>query len=114
MPDNLYYRTVTPLLHQLLNELMAADVFAPFRLVGGTSLSLQRGHRESVDIDLFTDAPYNSLDFNVIEQFLRDSYRYVDGNNTGPVGMGRSYYAGHNKDESVKLDVFYTDPFIRQ
>jgi hypothetical protein len=92
---------------------MAAEVFAPFRLVGGTSLSLQRGHRESEDIDLFTDAPYDSLDFAAIEKFLRDSYSYVDSNNVGPVGMGRSYYVGNSKDKSVKLDVFYTDSFIR-
>ncbi len=113
MPDNLYYNTVTPLLRQVLIEVMAAEVFAPFRLVGGTSLSLQRGHRESVDIDLFTDAPYDSIDFGAIEQFLKDHYKYVDSNNAGPVGMGRSYYVGNSKDDSVKLDVFYTDDFIR-
>ena len=42
-----------------------------FRLVGGTGLSLYRGHRESVDIDLFTDAPYDSIDFDKIDSFLR-------------------------------------------
>lgn len=113
MPDNLYYNTVTPLLRKVLTELMAARVFAPFRLVGGTSLSLQRGHRESVDIDLFTDAPYDSIDFEALEQFLRTRYKYVDSNNSSPVGMGRSYYVGNSKNDSVKLDVFYTDPFIR-
>lgn len=113
MPDSLHYNTVTPLLRQVLDELMAAEVFDPFRLVGGTSLSLQRGHRESIDIDLFTDAPYGSIDFDAIEQFLKDRYSYVDSNNIGPVGMGRSYYVGHSRDESVKLDVFYTDAFIR-
>lgn len=38
-----------------------AKVFEPFRLVGGTALSLQMGHRLSVDIDLFTDAEYGTL-----------------------------------------------------
>ena len=37
--------------------------FTPFRLVGGTSLSLQLGHRMSDDIDLFTDDPYDSFNF---------------------------------------------------
>ncbi|WP_428985335.1 nucleotidyl transferase AbiEii/AbiGii toxin family protein [Sphingobacterium oryzagri] len=36
---------------------MESSVFASFRLVGGTALSLQLGHRLSVDIDLFSDAP---------------------------------------------------------
>ena len=50
----LHYNTVTPLLRKILADLMIADVFADFRLVGGTALSLYRGHRMSVDIDLFT------------------------------------------------------------
>jgi hypothetical protein len=48
----------------ILANLMIADVFADFRLVGGTALSLHRGHRMSVDIDLFTDADYGSVDFH--------------------------------------------------
>ncbi len=39
---------------------MTIEEFAPFRLVGGTSLSLRYGHRMSDDIDLFTDAEYGS------------------------------------------------------
>jgi len=113
MADKLHYNSVTPLLRKVLNELMDSKVFEPFRLVGGTSLSLQCGHRKSVDIDLFTDAPYDSIDFEALEQFLRNSYEYLDNNNSGPVGMGRSYFVGNNQTESVKLDVFYTDPFIR-
>lgn len=50
----LYYNTVNELLKQILLTLMSAEVFAPFRLVGGTALSLQLGHRMSIDIDLFT------------------------------------------------------------
>jgi hypothetical protein len=34
-------------------KLQAADVFSKLRLVGGTSLALQIGHRRSVDLDLF-------------------------------------------------------------
>jgi len=49
---------------------MRAKEFEAFRLVGGTSLSLQIGHRESVDIDLFSDLTYGSIDFNVIDSYL--------------------------------------------
>lgn len=59
----LYYNTVNDLLKGCLMSLMAAKEFDSFRLVGGTSLSLQLGHRISVDIDLFTDAPYGTVDF---------------------------------------------------
>ena len=29
------------------------------------------------------------------------------------IGPGKSYFAGKSADESIKLDVYYTDPFIR-
>ena len=73
MSKPLYYKTVSPLLLSALQKLMKADEFNSFRLVGGTSLSLQLGHRESVDIDLFTDAAYDSIDFDLIDAFLRKS-----------------------------------------
>lgn len=64
----LYYKTITPLLKSILMDLMESPLFAPFYLVGGTSLSLRLGHRKSVDIDLFTNAPYGSLDFSDLEE----------------------------------------------
>lgn len=87
-------------------------MFDPFRLVGGTSLSLQLGHRMSDDIDLFTDSPYDSLDFAGVDKFLRKTFGYVSDLTPGPVGMGVSYLVGASKDESVKLDLYYTDTFI--
>ena len=67
----LYYQTVTELLKKSLVQLMQATAFNDFRLVGGTALSLQLGHRISVDIDLFTDRPYGSLDFDALEEHLK-------------------------------------------
>ncbi len=108
----LNYNTVTPLLKSVLATLMAADVFADFRLVGGTALSLYRGHRMSVDIDLFTDREYGSVDFEAIDAFLRGTYPYVDTNDFAEIGFGKSYYVGDSKEDCIKLDLFYTDPFI--
>ena len=65
----IHYNTVTPLLKEVLDILMKEETFAPFRLVGGTNLSLRLGHRMSDDIDLFTDAEYGSLDFRVFQNF---------------------------------------------
>jgi hypothetical protein len=92
---------------------MQEKLFDPFRLIGGTSLSLQLGHRMSDDIDLFTDEAYGSLDFTAIDKFLPKTFKYVSDLAPGPVGMGVSYLVGHSKDESVKLDLFYTDTFIQ-
>ncbi len=92
---------------------MNEPLFDPFRLVGGTSLSLQLGHRLSVDLDFFTDAPYGSLDFEALDIYLRAYYKYVSKPTPGFVGMGRSYILGESQQEAVKVDLYYTDPFIR-
>jgi len=112
MANSLFYNTVTPLLLSVLKTLMTAKEFEEFRLVGGTGLSLYRGHRESVDIDLFTDAPYDSIDFGKIDSFLRANYPYVDTSNYNIIGFGKSYFVGESESNSIKLDLFYTDEFI--
>ena len=78
MKSKLFYNTVAPLLLSVLKKLMISKEFDSFRLVGGTALSLYKGHRESVDIDLFTDAEYGSIDFDAIDIVLRSTYSYVD------------------------------------
>lgn len=108
----LYLNTVSELLWTSLKELMSIKEFNSFRIVGGTSLSLQLGHRESIDIDLFTDADYDSIDFSVLETKLNEVFHYVDMNSDDLVGMGKSYFIGNNENELVKLDLFYTDPFV--
>lgn len=113
MSNPLYYNTVTPLQLSTLKMLMKAKEFISFRVVGGTSLSLQLGHRKSVDIDLFTDAPYDSVDFDAIDNYLRSNFMYTDTFATEIVGMGKSYYIGKSADQCIKLDLYYTDSFIR-
>nr|WP_199001281.1 nucleotidyl transferase AbiEii/AbiGii toxin family protein [Flavobacterium sp. ASV13] len=104
----LYFNTVSPLLKSILNDLMQASEFESFRLAGGTALSLYYGHRMSVDIDLFSNAEYGSLDFNVIDAYLKSNYAYVDSQDIKPVGMGKSYYVGNSSADLVKVDVFYS------
>ncbi len=113
MSKKLHYNTVSPLLRDILSQLMAQPELTPFCLVGGTSLSLQLGHRISIDIDLFTDAPYGSLDFHAIQSKLRSMFPYCQGDCGDIVGMGASYIIGNSAFDSIKLDLFYTDPFIR-
>jgi hypothetical protein len=113
MESKLHYNTSGQQLLSILKTLMAAKEFNVFRLVGGTALGLLRGHRESVDIDLLSDVLYDSIDFVAIDSFLRKTYTYVETNEYKVVGMGESYYVGINKDDCVKLDLFYRDKFIQ-
>lgn len=110
----MYWNTVNPLLQQALVQLMELPELQPFRLVGGTALSLQHGHRISVDIDLFTDADYGSIDFEHLEQVLSGLFAHLEKVSSGPVGMGRSYFLGTDPESTIKLDLFYTtDPFMQ-
>lgn len=111
--NELQYQTVKPILRSTLERLMDLEEFSPFHLVGGTSLSLRYGHRMSDDIDLFTDAEYDSLDFHHLQEILRKEFTYCQGDCGDVVGFGASYIVGNSKDDCVKLDLFYTDPFIR-
>jgi len=45
---------------ELLKELMQLPELKSFFLVGGTNLSLKLGHRRSVDLDFFTNSPFDS------------------------------------------------------
>lgn len=108
----IHKNTVTNLLWEMLTNLMSFDELKEFRLVGGTSLSLLLGHRMSVDIDLFTDAEYGSVNFDVIDNLFLRSFKYVELGFGGNNSLGKIYYLGHNKGEAVKVDLFYTDPFV--
>ena len=49
----LSYQTVESYTLELLKKLMAEPSLTGMRLVGGTSLALQYGHRSSIDLDFF-------------------------------------------------------------
>ena len=52
------------------------------------------------------------MDFEAIDSFLNENFAYVSHSQILPA-MGKSYLVGTDADHTVKLDVFYTDPFIR-
>lgn len=58
---------------ELLKKLQREETLSTTRLVGGTALALQIGHRISVDLDLFSKDP---LDINAIEQILTHKFNF--------------------------------------
>lgn len=52
--------TVSESTLELLKTLMEDELLESFFLVGGTALTLQIGHRISIDLDLFTQAPFDA------------------------------------------------------
>lgn len=67
----LYKGTVSAEMMELWLKLMQDENLNNFYLAGGTALSLQIGHRRSVDIDLFTD---KNVDRESIKVKLKDRY----------------------------------------
>ncbi len=60
----LHYNTITSETLELLKKLQAVPEFSDLRLAGGTSLALQIGHRNSIDIDLFGKISIDELALN--------------------------------------------------
>lgn len=65
----LFKETVTPDTLKLLKTIQSLDEFRQTRLVGGTALALQIGHRKSIDLDFFgkTDASFEDLTLRLSE-----------------------------------------------
>lgn len=67
----LYTKTVKDTTLELLKSLMKDDKLNDFVLVGGTALSLQIGHRISVDLDLFSEKVFEA---EVLREYLEGIY----------------------------------------
>ena len=69
----LHTETVTPATLDLIYLLQKDPVLDGFYLVGGTALSLQIGHRISVDIDFFSR---DSFETSILIEHLEESYGF--------------------------------------
>lgn len=64
---------IAPETFQLIQQLQAIPELEDFHLVGGTALALQLGHRNSIDIDLFTK---NSFELEDVEGALDGRFTF--------------------------------------
>lgn len=67
----LQIKTVEPNTLAVLNQLMQLPELQHFSLVGGTALSLRYGHRISINLDLFSEQPF---DFPVVLHKLKQAF----------------------------------------
>ncbi len=109
----LHLDTIDPKLWDYLNRLMKDASFDEFYLVGGTALALNLGHRKSVDIDLFTDIPYGSIDLKRIKASLITLFPVIENIEClDSREMVYSLFVGDSKEEMVKLDICYDETHI--
>ena len=89
---------------------MANKAFDNHYLVGGTALVLQRGHRISIDIDMFTNALYGEMNTEEIKKALIEMFPYTENlDRLDETLMVYSLYVGNSGDDCIKLDICYDD-----
>jgi Nucleotidyl transferase AbiEii toxin, Type IV TA system len=93
-------------LMEVLVQLMNVDGLSDFRLVGGTALALQFGHRKSVDIDLFAGGKVDVSKLQpIIHQNFGNDFVLITKMQNGISGLIRN----------VKLDLFdWKVPFAEE
>ena len=106
-------RTVTPDTLELLKALMSAPELSSLRLVGGTALALQYGHRVSVDLDLFGEVTIDKFellsllqgigDVRVINETKNIHQYVVNGVKVDIVNYPYSWIDAHVVDDSIRL-----------
>ena len=92
----LQIQTVAPATFDLLKRLQGEELLSSTRLVGGTSLALQMGHRTSVDLDLFT---VDKFDSERVQELLFEKYDFTPNFVSANTILGFA--------EGVKLDIIY-------
>ena len=71
----LQIKTVEPHTFSILEQMLQMPELVDFSLVGGTALSLLYGHRMSVDLDLFSDKPFeNSNIIAAVKKKFKDKF----------------------------------------
>ena len=78
----LQIETVEPHTFSVLKKLMEIPELKDFSLVGGTALSLLFGHRKSVDLDLFSDKPFDNK--TIIQAFEKKFEEAFENRSTNP------------------------------
>ncbi len=110
----LHFETVIPETLFILEDLMLRDELKNYRLVGGTALSLYKGHRISDDIDLFL-SPEKEFEKEKIKAVLKSLAEKPEDIDISEMPFGLTAYLTYNiSGDELKIDLmnFESDPFI--
>ena len=100
-----------PLLESLV-VLMDMKTIRAHRLVGGTALALQLGHRVSIDIDLFTDG---KTDYDAVQEELYERFgnKFEKGRTiSNALSKGIAIYLNNIKTDILDWRTKFIRPFI--
>ena len=102
--------TVSTELLESLITLMEMPILKNHRLVGGTALALQIGHRISVDIDLFSDIQ-NNADIILDNLYQTFGNKFAEGRRiSSPMGKGISVFINDIKTDIIDWNTKFIRP----
>ena len=93
-------QTVVPHTLELLKQIMSVPLFSSLRLVGGTALALQYGHRSSVDLDFFGELEKDTDSVTLALENLGD---VIKGNCTDSI---KAYHIDGIKTDFVNYSCY--------
>ena len=97
----LFLKTIETQTLSLLNRIQARPELADTRLVGGTALALQLGHRVSVDLDVFGKWDYSKDLYSVLS-----SVGHVEKESGSPDGRMAFFYIDGVKVDCVSYEMY--------
>lgn len=105
----LQFQTVLPDTLELLKVLMRLPLLENMRLVGGTSLALQYGHRRSVDLDFFG---HTTADVNELTSAFKECVeRVIVGGYSKDI---KAYFLNDVKVDIVNYDYRWIDDVVQE
>ncbi len=109
----LQHKTIESGTLQLLKELQSFPLLQETRLVGGTALALQLGHRSSVDLDLFGTIPFSADEIRdalsenhsltIVKESMNINIYLIDGVKVDIVNYKYSWIDSPVREEGVTL-----------
>lgn len=114
-------QTVSSNLLELLEKIMKLSLFNDYLLVGGTSLALQMGHRNSIGIDLFGNCEIDEElftktlnEFGTFEVFKKSKNILITSINGVKVDFVNYKYFDASKFMAIKSLSYFSDADINQ
>jgi len=98
---------ISPKTFTLIQELQKIDFLKNFYLVGGTALALQLGHRNSIDIDLFTQNEFSADELkSALAEFEFDAVLFKNNTILSTIN--------NIKTDFIRHDYPYLKPFVEE
>ena len=103
-------------LYSVIVQLMKADCLKDFNLGGGTNLAIRYNHRESTDIDLFSEGIVGTEKLKEISTFIKkefkEEFKHIYEENFGDEKMAFLRGIIERNNVLIKIDIIQNMPLL--